>query len=74
MFARTMEGLAAEAEAPRTVMTDAAYKAPRTASSLRAKKAARGAARAAYRAHERRAEQALLPKGPDGIHLVSPGW
>ena len=39
VFARMMAGLAAEAEAPRTVMIDATYlKAHRTASSLGAKK------------------------------------
>ena len=39
VFARMMEGLAAEADAPKTVMIDATYlKAHRTASSLRAKK------------------------------------
>jgi transposase len=39
VFARIMEGLAAEAAAPRTVMIDATYlKAHRTATSLRSKK------------------------------------
>ena len=39
VFARMMTGLAAEAEPPKTVMIDATYlKAPRTASSLGAKK------------------------------------
>ena len=39
IFARMMEGLAAEAAVPKTVMIDATYlKAHRTASSLRSKK------------------------------------
>jgi transposase len=39
VFARMMDGLAAEAAAPKTVMIDATYlKAHRTATSLRAKK------------------------------------
>ena len=43
VFARMMEGLAAEADKPRTVMIDATYlKAHRTASSLRAKKGGQG--------------------------------
>lgn len=38
-IARMMDGLAGEAAVPKTVMIDATYlKAPRTASSLRAKK------------------------------------
>lgn len=38
-FDRMMDGLAAEAAVPKTVMIDATYlKAPRTATSLRAKK------------------------------------
>ena len=44
-FARMMAGLAAEAEAPKTIMVDATtLKAHRTASGLRAKKGAMGAA------------------------------
>ncbi len=55
VFARMMTGLAAEAEAPKTVTIDATYlKAHRTASSLRSKKGARGAEGAAHRPHERR--------------------
>ena len=39
VFARMMEGLAAEAAVPKTVMIDATYlKAHRTATSLRSKK------------------------------------
>jgi hypothetical protein len=42
IFARMMDGLAAEAAAPKTVMIDATYlKAHRTATSLRSKKGAR---------------------------------
>jgi transposase len=42
IFARMMEGLAAEAAAPKTVMIDATYlKAHRMATSLRSKKGAR---------------------------------
>lgn len=55
VFARMMAGLAAEAEAPRTVLIDATYlKAHRTASSLRFKKGGpgrrRGGSSAARRA------------------------
>ena len=52
VFARMMAGLAAEAEAPKTVMIDATYlKAHRTASSLRSKKGGRvGVSSAARRA------------------------
>jgi hypothetical protein len=55
VFARMMEGLASEADAPKTVMIDATYlKAHRTASSLRSKKGGRrrseGASSAAPRA------------------------
>ncbi len=43
VFARMMTGLAAEAEAPKTVIIVATYlKAHRTASSLRSKKGGRG--------------------------------
>ena len=43
VFARMMAGLAAEAEAPKTVMIDATYlKAHRTASGLRSKKGGQG--------------------------------
>lgn len=43
VFARMMEGLAAKAEVPRTIMIDATYlKAHRTASSLRSKKGGQG--------------------------------
>ena len=44
VFARIMEGLAAEAAAPKTVMIDATYlKAHRTASSLAVKRGVSGA-------------------------------
>ena len=48
VFARMMAGLAAEADAPKTVMIDATYlKAHRTASSLRSKKGGSGRKKAA---------------------------
>jgi transposase len=48
VFARMMAGLAAEADAPKTVMIDATYlKAHRTASSLRSKKGGPGRSRGA---------------------------
>ena len=51
VFARMMEGLAAEADAPRTVMIDATHlKAHRTASSLRSKKGGVGGSSGAPRA------------------------
>ena len=53
VFARMMEGLAAEGTEQKTIMIDATYlKAHRTASSLRVKRGAR----APDRAHERRAQ------------------
>ncbi len=51
VFARMMEGLAAEGTDQKTIMIDATYlKAHRTASSLRAKKGARRSVRASDRA------------------------
>jgi transposase len=48
VFARMMAGLAAQADAPKTVMIDATYlKAHRTASSLRSKKGGLGRRRVA---------------------------
>jgi transposase len=48
VFARMMAGLAAQADAPKTVMIDATYlKAHRTASSLRSKKGGPGRRRVA---------------------------
>jgi transposase len=54
VFAPMMEGLAAEADAPKTVMIDATYlKAHRTASTWAPKRGASGAEGAPHRPHER---------------------
>ena len=80
VFARIMEGLAAEAAERKTVMIDATYlKAHRTASSLRAKKGARRQARALDRAHEGWAEHQAARRHrrqrptPELLHDGGPG-
>ncbi len=73
VFARMMEGLASEADAPKTVMIDATYlKAHRTASSLRSKKGAVGAARAPHRPHQGRAEHQAARRHGCGGKAHSP--
>ena len=62
VFARIMEGLAAEAAEQKTIMIDATYlKAHRKASSLRSKRGARRPARALDRAHQGWAEPSCMP-------------
>ena len=57
VFARMMDGLAAEAATPKTVMIDATYlKAHRTATSLRSKKGARRQKGQSDRPNQRRRE------------------
>lgn len=58
VFARMKAGLAAQADAPKTVVIDATHlKAYRTTSSPRLKQGATGAARAPLRPPEGRAQQ-----------------
>ena len=65
VFARIMEGLAAEAAERKTIMIDATcLKAHRTASSLRAKKGGQRQARASDRADKGRSER-------PGLHAVT---